>query len=138
MPTVVSDDALVVLDASAAVALLAEPDDIPPKIAQLMTTSRLVAPSLMHYEACNALRNRVLRGESRRSQMTEDLNVLAALPVDYIDWTLTWRRAMELVDNATAYDASYIALAELTGATLLTRDARLGRAPGLRCEVLVF
>ena len=37
--------------------------------------------------------------------------------------------------NLTIYDASYVALAELRGVTLVTLDRRLGRAPGLSCAV---
>lgn len=46
-------------------------------------------------------------------------------------------RVWELRDNLTAYDASYVALAELLHCALLTADARLGRAPGIRCSVTV-
>lgn len=36
----------------------------------------------------------------------------------------------------SAYAATYVALAEMTGATaLLTTDARVARAPGLRCRI---
>ena len=38
----------------------------------------------------------------------------------------------------TAYDASYVALAERAGATLLTSDAHLARAPGITCDVELF
>jgi len=36
-------------------------------------------------------------------------------------------RVWELRDNATVYDATYVALAETLGATLLTADRRLAR-----------
>lgn len=36
----------------------------------------------------------------------------------------------DLRDNVTAYDATYVTLAEALGATLVTCDARLARAPG--------
>lgn len=38
------------------------------------------------------------------------------------------RRAWELRNRCSAYDACYVALAELLDAELLTTDARLGRA----------
>ncbi len=47
-------------------------------------------------------------------------------------------RVWELRDNVSAYDASYVALAELLGCSLLTADARLGGAPGTRCPVTVI
>ena len=46
----------------------------------------------------------------------------------------TWR----LKANLTAYDASYIALAELLGVDLLTIDSRLAGVPGIRCHVEVL
>lgn len=41
----------------------------------------------------------------------------------------------ELRENVSAYDASYVALAEAMDAALITSDRRLASAPGLRCEV---
>ena len=47
-------------------------------------------------------------------------------------------RCWELRDNLSVYDASYIALAELIGATLVTTDARMSRAPQIRCSIEVL
>ena len=46
-------------------------------------------------------------------------------------------RVWELRDNLSAYDASYIALAENLNCSLLTADGRLRRAPGIRCSITV-
>ena len=46
-------------------------------------------------------------------------------------------RVWELRDNLTAYDACYVALAEALRAPLLTADARLAAAAGIRCTVTV-
>jgi len=46
-------------------------------------------------------------------------------------------RIWELRDNLSAYDAGYIALAERLGCALVTADARLSRALGIRCPVTV-
>jgi predicted nucleic acid-binding protein len=48
------------------------------------------------------------------------------------------RRAIELRANVNAYDACYMALAELLHCDLLTADGRLAAAPGLRCPVRVL
>ena len=47
-------------------------------------------------------------------------------------------RIWELRENVSAYDASYVALAEIIECPLVTADARLSRAPGLRCAVTVL
>jgi len=44
-------------------------------------------------------------------------------------------RVWQLRENLSAYDACYIALAEWLSAPLLTRDARLARAPGHAARV---
>ena len=46
-------------------------------------------------------------------------------------------RVWELRDNLSAYDATYVALAEALNCAWLTADIRLSRAPGTRCPVTV-
>ncbi|MGI8415835.1 MAG: type II toxin-antitoxin system VapC family toxin, partial [Nakamurella sp.] len=46
-------------------------------------------------------------------------------------------RIWRLRDTVTAYDATYVTLAEVLGCPLLTADARLSRAPGINCAVTV-
>ena len=40
------------------------------------------------------------------------------------------RRAFQLRDNVSAYDAAYVVLAEALACSLLTRDVRLARSSG--------
>jgi predicted nucleic acid-binding protein len=44
-------------------------------------------------------------------------------------------RAWQLRHNLSIYDASYVALSELVGATLVTPDRHIAGAAGLRCAV---
>ncbi|MEV0200312.1 hypothetical protein [Nonomuraea sp. NPDC050691] len=46
-------------------------------------------------------------------------------------------RMWELRGDLTSCDAAYVALAEAEACPLLTLDARLRDAPGVRCEVRV-
>jgi predicted nucleic acid-binding protein len=46
-------------------------------------------------------------------------------------------RIWELRDDLSAYDATYVAVAEAIGAPLLTADARIVRAPGPTCPITV-
>ena len=45
-------------------------------------------------------------------------------------------RVWALRDSLSAYDATYVALAEALGCPLATGDLRLARAPGPRCEII--
>ena len=47
------------------------------------------------------------------------------------------RRAFQLRDNLTAYDAAYVALAEALDCPLVTRDSRLARSSGHGARVEV-
>ncbi|MDR0593779.1 MAG: type II toxin-antitoxin system VapC family toxin [Bifidobacteriaceae bacterium] len=71
----------------------------------------------------------------RAGQMIEDLAILPARVWPTIPLL---GRAWELRDNATIYDAVYVALAERLGAKLLTGDGRLGRGLVGRanCEIV--
>jgi predicted nucleic acid-binding protein len=46
-------------------------------------------------------------------------------------------RALALPHQLSAYDAIYVAMAEVTGATLLTRDGRLAGTTGHRATIEV-
>ena len=48
------------------------------------------------------------------------------------------QRIWELRDNATPYDASYIAWAEALAIPVLTADVKLVGIPSARCEVRVL
>lgn len=85
------------------------------------------APSLVDVEATQALRG-LVRGAkldlTRAQAAREDLGRLGFRR--YPDAALL-RRAWELRDRCTTYDALYVALAEALDATLVTRDARLAQ-----------
>jgi predicted nucleic acid-binding protein len=51
-------------------------------------------------------------------------------------WLL--ERAWQLRDSVRGWDAFYVALAEAFDATLITLDARLGRAHGPTCRIEVL
>ena len=41
-------------------------------------------------------------------------------------------------DNLSAYDASYVALAEALRTVLVTADGRIKRASGVNCQIVVL
>jgi predicted nucleic acid-binding protein len=46
-------------------------------------------------------------------------------------------RVWQLRENLSAYDATYVAVAEAFEVPLMTADGRLARAPGPRCAITV-
>ena len=94
-----------------------------------------LAPHVLDLEVASALRALLRRGELAEPLARSGLRHLAVLPVTRVPHEPLLSRCWELRHNLTVYDAAYVALAETTGATLLTSDQRLARAPGIRCEV---
>ena len=94
-------------------------------------------PHLFDLEVAQTLRRDVFRGLLSAADGAAALHALAALPLQRHPHAPFLDRVWELRDAVTAYDASYVAVAEALGATLLTRDARLAGAPGVRATIEV-
>ncbi|MBW3665520.1 MAG: type II toxin-antitoxin system VapC family toxin [Actinobacteria bacterium] len=93
------------------------------------------APDLVDVETVAVLRKRWLAGTLPARRFASAVRDLEDLALDrYPSLRLMWR-AYELRDNVTPYDAAYVALAEALDCPLVTADARLAKAPGIRCEV---
>lgn len=130
---------MIVLDASVVVewllgrpladriaARIADPDDV------------LHAPHLLAVEVAQTVRRHVRAGTLRAGRGGEALQDLAALDLTTHAHEPLLPRIWELRENVTAYDAAYLALAEVLEAPLLTMDARLAAAHGhhARCELV--
>ncbi|MGH3275720.1 MAG: type II toxin-antitoxin system VapC family toxin [Streptosporangiaceae bacterium] len=120
-----------VVDAGVVVELVAgnlDPD--------LLGEEELAAPHLIDSEVTHVLRGLVRRGVLREEQGDLALEgfaelILTRFPADWLR-----PRMWSLRHNLSSYDATYVALAEMSGATaLLTTDARLAHAPGPRCHI---
>jgi predicted nucleic acid-binding protein len=93
------------------------------------------APTLLPYEVANIIRRHELAGLVDPGQAVQAHADLVAMPATYWPFEALAGRAWELRANLSAYDASYVALAELLAADLITLDRRLARAPGPRCPI---
>ena len=98
----------------------------------------LHVPHLFEIEVLNALRHHALRRGISERRSLELLEDLATMSISRYAHTAMLPRIWELRDNVSAYDAAYIALAETLEAPLITRDARLACAPGIRATVEVY
>ena len=120
-----------VVDAGVVIELLA--GDLDP---ELLGDEELAAPHLMDSEVTQVLRGLVQRGVLTGEQGDMAMAGFASLAITRFpaDWLRP--RMWELRHNLSGYDATYVALAEMTAATaLLTTDARLARAPGTKCGI---
>ena len=124
-----------VVDASAIVTLLIDPGSAGDAVAARMRHATLLSPALMPFEVANVLRRRRNAGMLSAAEADLAHAELVELPVELWPWQATATRAWELGANLSSYDAAYVALAEETDAPLLTRDARLASAPGIRARV---
>ena len=85
----------------------------------------LHAPHLLDLEVAQVLRRYTLSGVLNAARGLEALEDLADLPLTRYRHDLLLPRIWELRRNLTAYDAAYVALAEVLAAPLVTRDAAL-------------
>lgn len=125
----------VVCDASALVALLLDGGLDGQWVSEALRGADLVAPSLVGFEAANIIRRHDLAGLISTDQADQAHADLLDLAIEHWPYELLAPRAWQLRQNLSTYDASYVALAELTDATLVTLDRGISGAPGLRCAV---
>ena len=125
-----------VCDASAVVALLLDAGPGGQWVAEAISGAQLAAPSLLPFECSNIIRRHELAGLVSTDQAAQAHADLLALPVEHWPYELLGIKVWQLRTNLSSYDASYVAVAELTKAPLVTLDRRIGRAPDLRCAVM--
>ena len=93
------------------------------------------APDLVDVATVAVLRKRWVAGTISERRFAAAVADLEMIGIDRYPALPFMRRAYELRSNVTAYDATYVALAEILGCELLTGDERLVNAPGPRCVI---
>ncbi|HEX9682797.1 MAG TPA: type II toxin-antitoxin system VapC family toxin, partial [Acidimicrobiales bacterium] len=94
-------------------------------------------PDLLDLETVAVLRKRWIAGDLSQHRFSAAIDDLEDLDLARYPALPLMRRAFELRNNVTPYDAVYVALAERLRCTLLTADQRLASAPGIACTVEV-
>lgn len=127
---------MIVLDASALVEVLlgtAQGRRVAARIAD--PTLGLHVPHLADVEVAQTLRRYVRDREIDQASATAALDNLHALDLERHAHEPLLDRVWELRQNLTAYDAVYVALAEVLDTVVLSCDRRLARAPGMSRRV---
>jgi predicted nucleic acid-binding protein len=126
---------VIVVDCSAVVdALIGAPETA--ELVAVLSREDLHAPLLLDYEVVAAVRGLLLRRQLTADRAEGVLADFADLPVH--GWpadAALRRRAFQLRDALSAYDAAYVALAEAMECPLVTRDRRLARSGGHAAQI---
>ena len=130
---------MIVLDASAAVALIYETGPAAESLTnRLEAEHEVAAPHLLDPEASRAFRRLARAGEIQPAEIPGLLEELMTLRVVRYPHVALVPRVWELRDTIGTYDAFYVALAEVLECPLVTSDAHLARAHGHGADVELF
>ena len=124
---------MIVFDASAAVAALSAPGPA----RDLLGSEQIAIPHLADVEIIGVFRRQVLRGTVEPAAAWNAVDTWRRLGLTRFGSAGFMDRIWELRPNLTVYDATYVALAEELRCALVTADARISRAPGIRCITTV-
>lgn len=118
-----------VVDASAVAAILfAEPEGA--AVAAQIEDDRLFAPTLLPFEIANVCVKKIRRHPSLHQPIMARLSLFSQFPIETMD--IDCDAVVRLADETmlSAYDASYLWLARVLAADLVTLDQRLARVAG--------
>jgi predicted nucleic acid-binding protein len=122
---------VIVVDASIASEILLSRGGASAALERLFgKTEDLHAPQLFDAEVAHVIRGARLDDDISDEAGEIAISFLRAFPVTRHSHRPLLERVWALRQNVTAYDAMYVALAELLNAPLVTRDARLARSSG--------
>lgn len=115
-----------VIDASAIAAVLFDEPEAAPVAASV--SGRLVAPGLLRYEVASVCTTKLIRYPARAKEVLARYRLLDQLAIDYTEpeWGLVPVLAQRW--SLSAYDATYLQLALVLNAPLVTLDSRLAAA----------
>lgn len=128
---------MLVIDASCLFEVVADTPRAPQIAARVTADSDHFAPEVIDVEVLGVIRAQYLRGNLDGTAAGQAVADLRDWPGERFSHRYLLDRVWQLRDSVRGWDAFYVALAELLGATLLTLDERLARAHGPRCRIEV-
>ncbi len=130
---------MIVVDALAAIGwLFQSPAGIQIDRRMFSTSETLHAPHLLDIEVAQVLRRHARSKDITPQRGEEALEDLGDMPLRRYPHDFLMSRVWELRATLTAYDAVYVALAELLDAPLLTCDRKIASASGHSAKVEVI
>jgi predicted nucleic acid-binding protein len=106
-------------------------------VAKAIVGADMVAPDLINVDVLSALRRLEQAGVLASSRAGQAIIDLRTAPLRRYPTLRLLDDVWRLRVNVSAYDATYVALAQAMRCPLVTTDARLARAPRLGISVIV-
>jgi predicted nucleic acid-binding protein len=129
---------VLVVDTSAVLEALAARTPAAGLVQRLAADGDLHGPHLIDTELLHALRRMIARREISDERAADARTDFAELTIVRYPHAPLSDRVWELRDNLTAYDATFVALAEALGVPLVTCDAALAAAPGHGARIELY
>ena len=126
---------MIVIDASAMVATLVGEGHGSTALRERQRGEDAHAPHLLDIEVLSAIRRLLAAGDLAPDPGARAIARLRAWPLHRHPHTALLRRIHDLRTSVSSYDATYLALAEVVGAPLVTCDGRLARSHGHHATV---
>ncbi len=126
---------MIVVDASVLAPALGDDGQAGDAARSRLRAEVLTAPELIDLEVASVFRRQLAGGHLDERRAVLALQDLVELPLRRAPHRGLVPRCWELRATVTMVDAAYVALAEALDVVLLTADARLSRAPGIRCSI---
>ncbi|MDO5628411.1 MAG: type II toxin-antitoxin system VapC family toxin [Mobilicoccus sp.] len=128
---------MIVVDASCLYEVLVDSDRAEMIRARLAGESDQAAPHVLDIEVFSLIRRDRLSGHLDETAARLAVEDLRSWPGERYGHRALLARAWDLRHTVRGWDAAYVALAEVLGATLLTLDQRLANATGPTCIIEV-
>jgi predicted nucleic acid-binding protein len=129
---------VIVVDASVLANVVGDDGADGDRARAVLIGEELSVPDFVDVEVVSVLRRRWLSKTMTARRFATAVSDLGVLPADRYPALPFMPRAYELRANVSAYDATYVALAEQLNCALVTADRRLAAAPGPRCAMTVL
>jgi predicted nucleic acid-binding protein len=128
---------VLVIDASAAIEILIQ-SETGLRWRDRIVDESLYAPHLLDVEVMNGLRRLAVARPLLAQRAEQATGELGNLPIERLGHIVLLPRIWALRHNVSAYDATYIALAEALNAPLMTCDAKLSRSHGHHAKIVLL
>jgi predicted nucleic acid-binding protein len=125
---------VIVTDASVLAVALGDDGPDGDLVRERLKGEKLAAPEIIDLEVVSVWRRQLMLKKMNLRRATMAMTDLKEIPIYRSPHKPLLRRCLELQNNISVYDASYVALAEILDSILLTADVKLTQSYGPKCN----